>query len=177
MTADPSADVTLGEDLVAAAVLRGQFVLRSGKTSAYYIDKFLFITRPALLKRLAAQLARRLPADTQRVAGQVLGAAQLAAGVSLETGLPSLLVRTEKKEYGTAKAIEGELRPGDRVVVVEDVVTTGGAALAAVASLRNAGAEVLGVVAVVDREEGGAAAFTAAGVPYQALFTKSQLGL
>jgi orotate phosphoribosyltransferase len=81
------------------------------------------------------------------------------------------------KEYGTAKSIEGVLVAGERVVIVEDVVTTGGAALAAVDVLRAAGAEVLAALVVVDREQGGAEAFATAGVPYQALFTKSSLGL
>jgi orotate phosphoribosyltransferase len=168
----------LGRDLVAAAVLRGDFLLRSGARSSYYIDKYLFTTQPALLRRLAVSLAARLPADVQRLAGTVLGAVPLATALSLETGLPMVIVRTDKpKEYGTAKQIEGTLVAGERVVLVEDVVTTGGAALSAVESLRAAGVEVLGALVCVDREEGGAAAFTAAGVPYQALFTRSSLGL
>lgn len=114
----------------------------------------------------------------QRVAGPVLGAVPLVTALSLHTGLPALIVRVEKpKEYGTSKQIEGVLVAGDRVVVVEDVVTTGGAVLAAVEVLREAGAEVLGALVVVDREQGGADAFAAAGVPYRALFTKSSLEL
>jgi orotate phosphoribosyltransferase len=89
-----------------------------------------------------------------------------------------VIVRTEKpKEYGTSKQIEGALVAGERVVLVEDIVTTAGAALTAVEVLRAAGADVLGALVVVDREEGGAEAFAAAGVPYQALFTRSSLGL
>ena len=168
----------LGRDLVAAAVLRGSFLLRSGARSSYYIDKYLFTTRPDLLGRIADELSARLPADVQRLAGPVLGAVPLVTALSLKTQLPTLIVRVEKaKEYGTAKQIEGTLEAGDKVVLVEDVVTTGGAALGAVETLRQAGAEVLGVVVVVDREQGGAEAFAAAGVPYQALFSKSELGL
>jgi orotate phosphoribosyltransferase len=167
----------LGRDLVTAAVLRGTFTLRSGATSSYYIDKYRFTTQPDLLRRLAAELARRVPDGTQRIAGTVLGAVPLAAALSLATDLPAVLVRAEQKEYGTGQAIEGELRPGDRVLLVEDVVTTGGAALGAVASLRAAGAEVLAALAVVDREEGGGEAFRQAGVPFQALFTRTSLGL
>lgn len=89
-----------------------------------------------------------------------------------------VIVRVDKpKEYGTSRQIEGTLESGERVVLVEDVVTTGGAALAAVEALRSAGAEVVHVFAVVDREEGGAAAFADAGVPYDALFTRTALGL
>jgi orotate phosphoribosyltransferase len=159
-------------------VLRGDFLLRSGARSSYYIDKYLFTTQPDLLRRIAAELAGRLPAGVQRVAGPVLGAVPLVTALSLVSELPMLIVRTESaKEYGTAKQIEGVLQAGEQVVLVEDVVTTGGAALAAVQVLRDAGAEVLAALAVVDREEGGGAAFAAAGVPYQALFTKSSLGL
>jgi orotate phosphoribosyltransferase len=163
---------------VAAAVLRGSFVLRSGATSSYYIDKYLFTTRPDLLRRLAVELAARLPDGVQRVAGPVLGAVPLITAVALETGLPSVIVRTEKpKDYGTGKQIEGKLERGERVVVIEDIVTTAGAAMATLEALREAGADVLSVLAVVDREEGGTAAFARAGVPYQALFTRTSLGL
>jgi orotate phosphoribosyltransferase len=159
-------------------VLRGDFLLRSGARSSYYIDKYLFTTQPDLLRRIAAELAARLPDGVQRVAGPVLGAVPLVTALSLASELPMLIVRTESaKEYGTAKQIEGVLQAGERVVLVEDVVTTGGAALAAVQVLREAGADVLAALAVVDREEGGGAAFAAAGVPYQSLFTKSSLGL
>jgi orotate phosphoribosyltransferase len=168
----------LGRDLVAAAVLRGNFVLRSGATSSYYIDKFLFTTRPELLRRLAVELAAELPEGVQRVAGPALGAVPLVTALALETGLPSVIVRADRpKEYGTAKQIEGTLEHGERVVIVEDVVTTGGAALATLTALREAGAEVVRVLAVIDREEGGREAFGTAGVDYQPLFTKTSLGL
>ena len=108
----------------------------------------------------------------------MLGAVPLVTALSLATGLPTLIVRTEKpKDYGTARQIEGTLVAGERVLLVEDVVTTGGAALAAVDVLREAGAEVVGALVVVDREQGGPAAFEACGVPFDALFTKSALGL
>ena len=159
-------------------MLRGSFRLRSGATSSYYIDKYLFTTRPELLRRLAESLASLLPAGTQRLAGPVLGAVPLVTALGLQTGLPTLIVRTDKpKDYGTNKQIEGTLARGERVVLVEDVVTTGGAALAAVEVLRDAGAEVVAALCVVDREEGGAQAFAQAGLQLQPLFTKSALGL
>src|SRR5215217_5722429 len=126
----------LGRDLIDVAVLRGTFRLRSGAISSYYIDKYLFTTRPDLLRRLAAALAAFVPPETQRLAGPVLGAVPLVTALALETGLPSVIVRVEEaKQYGTAKRVEGALQPGDRVTLVEDVVTTGGAALAAVDAL------------------------------------------
>ena len=168
----------LARDLVDAAVLRGSFRLRSGATSTYYIDKYLLTTRPDLLRRLAQALRPFVPAETQRLAGPVLGAVPLVTALALETNLPTLIVRTDKpKDYGTNKMIEGKLTPGERVMLIEDVVTTGGAALAAVETLREAGVEVLAAACLVDREEGGAAAFERAGVPFSALFTKSGLGL
>ena len=168
----------LGRDLVATAVLRGDFLLRSGARSSYYIDKYLFTTRPELLGRLADELAARLPAAAQRVAGPVLGAIPLVTALALKAQLPMLIVRVDKpKEYGTTKQIEGSFVVGERVVLIEDVVTTGGAALGAIETLRQAGLEVLAALVVVDREQGGAEAFAAAGVPYQALFTRTELGL
>jgi orotate phosphoribosyltransferase len=168
----------LGRDLVEVAVLRGSFVLRSGQTSSYYIDKYLFTTRPDILRRVAAALAPLVPSDAQRLAGPVLGAVPLVTAVALQTGLPTVIVRTDApKGHGTARTIEGQLIEGDRVVLVEDVVTTGGAALDAVRLLREAGADVLRALCVVDREQGGAEAFAAAGVPFQALFTRTELDL
>ena len=167
----------LGRDLVEASVLRGDFLLRSGARSSYYIDKYLFTTRPELLRRLASELSSRVPNGVQRIAAPGFGALQLATALSLANGIPTLVVRTDRKEYGTAKQIEGALSAGERVLLVEDVVTTAGAALEAVTLLRDAGAEVLGALVVVDREQGGAEAFAQAGVPFDALFTKTSLGL
>jgi len=159
-------------------VLRGDFLLRSGQRSSYYIDKYLFTTQPDLLRRLSSALADLVPSAVDRLAGPALGAVPLVTALSLQTGLPFVIVRPEKpKEYGTARQIEGAVAAGERVFLVEDVVTTGGASLATIDALQEAGATVIGVVAVVDREQGGAAAFEARGVPFQALFTKTSLGL
>src|SRR5438105_7389627 len=105
----------LGRELVAAAVLRGDFLLRSGARSSYYIDKYLFTTRPDLLRQLASALAPLVPSAAQRLAGPVLGAVPLVTAVSLETGLPTVIVRVDDpKSHGTAKQIEGALNAGDR---------------------------------------------------------------
>jgi dihydroorotate dehydrogenase (NAD+) catalytic subunit len=160
-----------------AAVLRGRFQLRSGGVSDYYIDKYQFGTRPALLRRVAEALAAELPEDTEYVAGTALGAVPLAVAVSLARGLPSVLVRPESRDHGPVRAVEGSLPRGARVALLEDVVTTGSAALDAVEALRTAGATVTRVIAVVDREAGGSAAFEAAGVPYRALLRSRDLGI
>jgi orotate phosphoribosyltransferase len=173
-----SNDEALGRDLVSAAVLRGDFLLRSGQRSSYYIDKYLFTTQPSLLRRIAAALRELIPAQVDRLAGPALGAVPLVTALSLETDLPFVIVRPEKpKDYGTARQIEGAVARGERIFLVEDVVTTGGASLATIEALDEAGASVVGVAAVVDREQGGAAAFGGRGVPFQALFTKTSLGL
>src|SRR5258708_38858768 len=107
----------LGRDLGEPAVLRGSFRLRSGAQSSYYIDKYLFTTRPDLLRRIADELAARMPEDTQRVAGPVLGAIPLLTAVSLVTELPMLIVRADQpKESGTAKQSEGVLQAGRKVM-------------------------------------------------------------
>src|SRR5690242_12384221 len=167
----------LGRDVVATAVLRGDFLLRSGQRSSYYIDKYLFTTEPRLLRRIARALLAVVPEQVDRLAAPGFGALQLVTAMSLEGGLPTLVVRTDQKEYGRAKRVEGAMEAGARVLLVEDIVTTGGAALEAVDQLRSAGAEVIGALAVVDREQGGRAAFAERGVPFRALFTKTSLGL
>jgi orotate phosphoribosyltransferase len=167
----------LGRELVAASYLKGDFVLRSGKRSNRYFDKFLFETDPALLRRLGRQLAQLVPAETQRLAAPELGAVLLGGAVSMETGLPLVLVRKEPKGYGTSKQIEGRFEPGERVTVIEDVVTTGGDSLRSAQVLRDAGVEVIHLVVVLDRGEGGEENIRAAGIPYSPLFRIADLEL
>jgi orotate phosphoribosyltransferase len=175
---NPTDRDALARDVVSAAVLRGNFTLRSGQTSTYYIDKYRLTTEPGLLSRIVAAIVPLVPESVQRIAGTALGAVPLATALSLRTGLPSLFVRVDAAHsYGTSKSVEGVLEPGDTVLLVEDVVTTGGASLTAVELLRAAGAEVTAVIAVVDREQGGAQKFADSGIPFQAVFTRSQLGL
>ncbi len=167
----------LARDLVAASYLKGEFVLRSGKRSNRYFDKFLFETDPALLRRLGRHLARLVPPETQRLAAPELGAVLLGGAVSMETGLPLLLVRKEPKGYGTSKQIEGRFEPGDRVTVIEDVVTTGGDSLRSAQVLHAAGADVIHLVVVLDRGEGGEESIRSAGIPYSPLFRITDLEL
>jgi orotate phosphoribosyltransferase len=167
----------LARDLVAASYLKGDFVLRSGKRSNRYFDKFLFETEPALLKRLGAQLAELVPKETQRLAAPELGAVLLGGAVSMETGLPLLLVRKEPKGYGTGKQLEGRFEAGERVTVIEDVVTTGGDSLRSIEVLKNAGLDVIHLVVVLDRGEGGEENIREAGIPYSPLFRISDLTL
>src|SRR2546421_12660047 len=133
----------LARDMVAAAWLEGDFVLGSGRRSRYYFDKYLFETQPAILRRVGRELAALVPAGTCRLAAPELGAVLLGGAVSLELDLPLVLVRKEAKGYGTSRALEGVLEAGDRVTLIEDVLTTGGEAIKAAARLREAGAELL----------------------------------
>lgn len=167
----------LGRDLVRASYLKGDFVLRSGRRSNRYFDKFLFETDPGLLKRLGAHLATLVPAATQRLASPELGAVLLGGAVSMETGLPLVLVRKEPKGYGTAKQLEGRVAPGERVTVIEDVVTTGGDSLRSVQVLRDAGLDVIHLVVVLDRGEGGEENIRQAGILYSPLFRIADLDL
>jgi len=155
------------------AYLEGDFVLRSGRRSSYYLDKYRFETRPDLLAalggRLAAKVAEVEP-GAARLAGPELGAVALAAATSLQAVLPFLIVRKAEKGYGTDNRLEGAFEPGDRVCLIEDVVTSGGAAAEAVEALRGAGLECGNAVCVVDREEGGVDALARLAVRLWPLF-------
>lgn len=167
----------LGQDLVHAAFLRGSFVLRSGRTSGYYFDKYLFETKPSILRRLAVFLAELVPPGIDRIAGPELGAVPLATALSLEIGLPFVIVKKGQKAYATGNQVEGELYPSERVLLIEDVVTTGSQAIESGAILRRAGAVLTDVLVVVDREEGAEQALAAEGYHLRALFRRRDLGL
>lgn len=170
----------LGSRVRAAAYLEGDFVLRSGRRSSFYLDKYRFETDPGLLREIGDRLAERIRAvepAVERIAGPELGAVALAAATSMAIDLPFLIVRREAKDYGTANRLEGRWAEGERVVVVEDVVTSGGAALDAVRTLRAAGLQCDTVVCVVDREEGGAEAMAAADVRLERLLGSDDLRL
>jgi len=167
----------LAKKLLETSYLEGDFTLRSGRKSHYLIDKYGFETCPQLLAEIARALARLLPQDVDRLAGVELGGVPLATALSLESGLPFVIVKKGKKGYGTDKRIEGRLVPGEHIVLVEDVVTTAGTACAAVAALREAGAGKVTVLVVVDRQEGAEEGFREAGIPYRALFTRQSLGI
>jgi orotate phosphoribosyltransferase len=164
--------------LVEHAYLEGDFVLRSGKRSRYYLDKYRFETRPDILRalgvRIAAEVAAHAP-DATRLAAPELGAVALAAAASLESGLPFLIVRKEAKEYGTGNRLEGPYDEGECVCLVEDVVTSGGALLESVEALRGAGLAVQTAVCVVDREEGGADALARQAVRLRPIFRAGEL--
>ena len=154
---------------------RGEFVLRSGATSSTYFDKYLFESDPVVLRSIAEALVPLVPTGTEILAGLELGGVPIVTALSLETGLPAAFVRKKRKRYGTAKYAEGPPLEGKTVVLVEDVVSSGGAILDALAMLRADGIEPVAVLAVIDRESGGREAVEAAGLEFRALFGLSEL--
>jgi len=160
------------------ALLEGDFVLRSGRRSPYYLDKYRFETRPELLRELGDRIWARVQdadPDAVRLAGPELGAVALAASASLASGLPFVIVRAQTKAYGTGNRLEGAFEEGETVCLVEDVVTSGGAAVEAVQALREAGLRVRTAVCVVDREEGGVDQLARHAVRLWPLFTSSEV--
>ena len=162
----------------AAAVLEGDFLLRSGRRSRFYVDKYRFGTRPDLLAEIGDALAEKIaevePGAT-RIAAPEVGAIALAAAASLRSGLPFVIVRKAPKVYGTSQRLEGVYEAGERIVVVEDVVTSGGAAIDSVHALRAAELVCETVICVVDREEGGAEAMAADGIALHRLLDRASL--
>jgi orotate phosphoribosyltransferase len=158
------------------AFLEGDFVLRSGRRSKFYLDKYLFSTQPDILAELGRRLAQHA-GDVDMVAGPELGAVALAAATSLACGKPFAIVRKAAKEYGTAKLIEGTPVAGKRVLLVEDVGTTAGAALEAAKTLVAAGATVARIVFVIDRMEGAQENVEKAGFEFRALVSKADMGI
>ncbi|HSL01083.1 MAG TPA: orotate phosphoribosyltransferase [Rubrobacteraceae bacterium] len=158
-----------------AALLEGEFVLSSGKRSNFYVDKYLFCTDPALLRDLAAALAERIPESVTRLAGVELGAVPLVVAASLRTGLPYVIVRKAAKGHGASagRSIEGKLERGERVALLEDVVTTGTQAVEAAGRLAAAGAEVAMILAVLDRRETQEQGL--GGLPFAALLRMEEL--
>lgn len=168
----------LAEALKKTALLEGEFTLRSGRKSRYYLDKYLFETQPTLLRELAKRFAQYADERIDRIAGAELGAVALATATALETGKPFVIVRNAKKVgYGTGKLIEGKLEAGERVLLVEDVATSGGQAIEAVKTLRDAGATVDRIVVAIDRLEGARESIESAGLHFESLFTTADFGI
>ena len=170
-------DQELFEAISSAALLRGEFTLRSGRKSRYYLDKYLFESQPAILRELGERFARHVGPATTRIAGAELGGVALAAAASIASGLPFVIVRNAKKGYGTQKMHEGKVEKGDRILLVEDIATTGGQVLEAARTLAELGATVERIVAVIDRQEGARENIEGAGFVFEALMTKTDLGI
>ncbi|MDL2247010.1 orotate phosphoribosyltransferase [Methanobrevibacter sp. OttesenSCG-928-K11] len=150
---------------------QGDFVLSSGKKSNYYIDMKKAITNPEILDTIAKLITEKIDDDITKVAGPALGAVPIATAISLESKIPLLMIRKEKKGYGTSKLIEGELNPGDNVIVVEDVTTTGGSLLKAIKAIEENGGLVKKAFVVVDRQEGAKDSFEKENILFEPLIS------
>ncbi len=167
----------LASMIKSAAYLEGDFTLRSGKKSKYYLDKYRFETQPAILGPLGKMFAEHVSDEMTLIAGPELGGVALAAATSLACGKPFVIVRNAKKGYGTSNLFEGVLNEGDRVMVVEDIATTGGQVLEAAKAITESGATVERIVAVIDRREGARENIESAGFTFASLFTTADLGI
>ena len=167
--------VELARSIVERSHLTGHFRLRSGVISMEYFDKYRFESDPELLQAIVVAMSSLLPADVEALAGLELGGIPLVTLLAQVTGLPALFVRKTPKDYGTCRLVEGGEVAHRRLVVVEDVVTSGGQILVSARELRTLGAHIVRVVCVIDREAGGAEALAAAGLELAALFRMSEL--
>ena len=159
------------------AYLEGDFTLRSGKKSKYYLDKYLFETCPDILKALAVEFARFVTDDVTLIAGAELGGVALAAATAMETGKNWVIIRNSKKGYGTGKMVEGVIKPGDVVLLVEDIATTGGQVIEAAKIIVEAGAVVKKIVCTIDRKQGAQENITQAGFVFDRILSKEDLGI
>ncbi|MEZ5373822.1 MAG: orotate phosphoribosyltransferase [Microthrixaceae bacterium] len=161
----PISDDTVRADLArriyATSHLTGEFTLRSGRVSKEYFDKYRFESDPVLLADIAEAMATLVPDDVEVLAGLEMGGIPVVTALARVTGLPACFVRKEAKKYGTAKFAEGADVEGRRVLIVEDVITSGGQVVLSTADLRGVGAHITNVVCVIDRSEGGIEALTA----------------
>lgn len=165
----------LAQMIAQVATLEGEFLLRSGKTSNIYFDKYRFEGDPALLLPLAKEMAKLLPAETEIIAGLELGGVPLVTAISLETGLPAAFVRKEAKTYGTCRAIEGQDVAGKKVTFIEDVITTGGAVADAYQLAIAENADILAVVCAIWRGDGDPRILNAPELPVLPVFTRNDL--
>jgi orotate phosphoribosyltransferase len=172
---DRAYDTVLARRIYGSAHLVGEFVLRSGRTSSEYFDKYLFEADPALLRAVGEALVPLLAADAEAMAGLELGGIPLVTILSQLTGLPALFVRKQAKEYGTCRLAEGGEVAGRRLVLVEDVISTGGAIIDATRELRARGAQIISVLCVIDRQSGGTENLASEGLELHAAFTMTEL--
>ncbi len=155
--------------------IKGNFTLRSGMKSTEYFDKYLFESDPTILKEIVVKFVDLLPKETGILAGLEMGGIPLSTALSLETGIKTLFVRKQAKEYGTCKSAEGGEIVGQDIVIIEDVITSGGAVINAINDLKNKGGNILCVLSVIDREASGKENIEKLGVKLFSLFTKSEL--
>ncbi len=161
--------------MLTGSVKTGDFTLTSGKKSSYYVNVKEVYTDPVVLKKIAEEMARLIRGrEVDKIAGIAIGAVPLAVALSFELGIPFLVIRKQKREHGTTIQVEGGLNKGDRIIVVEDVVTTGGSVIAGIDAIRKEGMCDT-VIAVVDREEGASELLKKHGIELISLATAKDL--
>ena len=167
--------MTLAQHIRDVALLSGTFVLRSGAISDAYFDKYLFESDPVLLEQIAQQMLPLIPPGTDILAGLEMGGIPVVTALSHATKLPAAYIRKEAKTYGTAKYAEGPSLVGKNVLIIEDVVSSGGAILDALAMLREDGVEPTTALCVIDRETGGKEALAKVGVELHCVLTMTEI--
>jgi len=165
----------LARRILAVSHLTGQFTLRSGRTASEYFDKYRFEGDPVLLDETARAMAPLVPSDTEVLAGLEMGGIPVVTALGRHTGLPCAFVRKQAKPYGTCRLAEGAEVAGRRVLIVEDVVTSGGQIVLSTADLRALGADIGSALCVIDREQGGTEALEAEGIDLISLLTATDL--
>ena len=165
----------LADRINAVSRLTGTFTLRSGQIATEYFDKYRFEAVPDLLADIAEAMAPLLPEGTEVIAGLEMGGIPIVTALSMRTGIPAAFVRKKAKEYGTAKLAEGPSYDGKRIVLIEDVITTGGAVRDATNALRAGGAVVETVVCAIDRSPGEANPLEDVALEIRAVLTKAEL--
>jgi orotate phosphoribosyltransferase len=169
------AEDRLALDVSVVSRLTGKFKLRSGQISEEYFDKYRFESDPKLLRRVALRMLPLIPEGAEVLAGLELGGVPIATAMSLEGGLPAVFVRKKAKEYGTCRAVEGGEVHGRKVVIIEDVITTGGAVFDAAALVEQAGGVVIDVVCAIWRGEAAPGIKGLQDLPVFAALTKAEL--
>jgi orotate phosphoribosyltransferase len=175
VSADATTPGSLAARIYRCAHLSGEFRLRSGALSSEYFDKYRFESDPELLCAIAKALVGLLPEEVDALAGLELGGVPLATMISQLSGIPALFVRKQAKTYGTCLLAEGGPVAGRRLVVIEDVITSGGQVIQSCVELREREAEIVTVVCVIDREAGGRENLAAEGLALQSLFTMADM--
>lgn len=165
----------LAREIYQISNIQGNFILRSQQRATEYFDKYLFEAQPKLLCEIAHQLVNFIPENIDVLAGLEMGGIPIATALSLQTGIPQVFVRKEAKTYGTCKLAEGGDIRGKHLLIVEDVVTSGGAIINAVDRLRKLEAKVDRSICVIDREGSGRENLKNIGIELIPLFTKSYL--
>ncbi|MCY3851025.1 MAG: orotate phosphoribosyltransferase [Acidimicrobiaceae bacterium] len=165
----------LAAEVFSRCYLVGEFTLRSGRTADRYFDKYQFESDPELLAALATEMAALVPEDIDLLAGLEMGGIPVVTALAAATGIPAVFVRKTAKEYGTARLAEGPPVAGKRVLIVEDVVTSGGQIRLSASDLRNLGAVIVGAICVIDREEGGSEILAEDGIELSSLFGGAEL--